>query len=163
MTLSLPHTGMAITTDIGNPTDIHPKNKQDVGKRLANIALHDVYQQAGEYTGPMYASYKTDGHRIILSFTHTGSGLIANDKYGYIKGFEVAGTDKVFHYARAVIEGNTIVLDCDAVSNPVAARYNWADDASEGNVFNKEHYPMAPFRTDNWDGVTIKNKYAIGK
>ncbi len=162
MTLSLPHTGMAVTTDIGDPKDIHPKNKQDVGKRLALIALHDVYQLPGEYTGPVYQSQEIKGNRIILTFTHTGSGLFAKDKYGYARGFEIAGNDKVFHYARAIIDGNTITVQSDAVMNPVSVRYNWADDASEGNIFNKESLPMAPFRTDNWNGVTIKNKYTIG-
>ena len=163
MTLSLPHTGMAVTTDIGDPKDIHPKNKQDVGKRLAYIALHDVYQQPGEYSGPVFESYKTDGSRVTLTFTHTGSGLMARDRYGYLKGFEIAGNDKVFHYASAVIDGNTIIVRSDGVLNPVAVRYNWSDDASEGNVFNKEALPLAPFRTDTWEGVTVKNKYSIGK
>ena len=163
MTLSLPHTGMAVTTDIGDPKDIHPKNKQDVGKRLAYIALHDVYQQPGEYSGPVFESYKTDGSHVTLTFTHTGSGLMARDRYGYLKGFEIAGNDKVFHYASAVIDGNTIIVRSDGVLNPVAVRYNWSDDASEGNVFNKEALPLAPFRTDTWEGVTVKNKYSIGK
>ncbi len=163
MTLSLPHTGMAVTTDIGNPVDIHPKNKQDVGKRLAYIALHDVYQQPGEYIGPVYQSHKTEGNLVTLTFTHTGRGMMAKDQYGYVKGFEVAGSDKVFHYARGIIQGNTIAVQSDEVTNPVAVRYNWADDATEGNVFNKEQLPMAPFRTDNWDGVTKNNRYAISR
>lgn len=163
MTLSLPHTGMAVTTDIGNPVDIHPKNKQDVGKRLAFIALHDVYQQSGEYSGPVYESFKLDGNKIVLQFLHTGTGLMVSDKYGYLKGFEVAGADKIFHYARGVINGNSITLVSDEVAQPVAARYNWANDASEGNLFNKEKLPMAPFRTDNWEGITINTRYAIGR
>ena len=161
MTLSLPHTGMAVTTDIGNPIDIHPKNKQDVGKRLAFIALHDVYQQQGEYIGPVFTSNKIEGSRVVLTFTHTGSGLVAKDKYGYIKGFEIAGADKKFYPASGIINGNTITVESNQVKNPVAVRYNWVDDASEGNVFNKEWLPMAPFRTDNWDGITVKNKYRI--
>ena len=162
MTLSLPHTGMAVTTDIGNPADIHPKNKQDVGKRLAAIALHNVYQQAGESTGPIYQSMKVDGNKVILTFTHTGSGLLVKDKYGYLKGFEIAGADKHFQYAKAIVEGDKIIVHAEGVTTPVAVRYNWADDASEGNLFNKELFPAAPFRTDDWEGVTVKNKYAIG-
>ena len=162
MTLSLTHTGMAVTTDIGNPADIHPKNKQDVGKRLAAIALHDVYQQAGESTGPIYQSMKVDGNKVILTFTHTGSGLLVKDKYGYLKGFEIAGADKHFQYAKAIVEGDKIIVHAEGVTTPVAVRYNWADDASEGNLFNKELFPAAPFRTDDWEGVTVKNKYAIG-
>lgn len=163
MTLSLPHTGMAVTTDIGDPKDIHPKNKQDVGKRLAYIALHDVYEKPGEYTGPMYQSMSKVGDRIDISFTHTGSGWLVKDKYGYIKGFEIAGADKKFHFAKALINGSKITVWCDEVPQPVAVRYNWADDASEGNLFNKEMLPAAPFRTDNWDGVTIKNRYIVSQ
>lgn len=163
MTLSLPHTGMAVTTDIGDPKDIHPKNKQDVGKRLAYIALHDVYEKPGEYTGPMYQSMSKVGDRVDISFTHTGSGWLVKDKYGYIKGFEIAGADKKFHFAKALINGNKITVWCDEVPQPVAVRYNWADDASEGNLFNKEMLPAAPFRTDNWDGVTIKNRYIVNQ
>ncbi len=161
MTLSLPNTGMAVTTDIGNPKDIHPKNKQDVGKRLAAIALHDVYQISGEYCGPVYQAMKQDGNKIEISFTHTGTGLMVKDKYGYVKGFEISGADKKFHYAKAWQAGDKIVVFSEEVSDPVAVRYNWADDASEGNLFNKEQFPAAPFRTDNWDGITIKNKYSF--
>ena len=162
-TLSLPNTGMAVTTDIGNPADIHPKNKQDVGKRLANIALHDVYEKAGEYIGPAYQSMETKANKLVLTFTHTGNGLLVKDKYGYIKGFEIAAADKQFHYAKAMLEGNKVTVYSDEVVEPVAVRYNWANDASEGNLFNKELFPAAPFRTDDWGGITMKNKYAIGK
>ena len=161
MTLALPNTGMAVTTDIGNPKDIHPKNKQDVGKRLAMVALHDVYALPGEYTGPVYQSMKPEGNQIELSFTHTGSGWLVKDKYGYLKGFEIAGTDKKFHFAKAMIKNDKIMVFSDDVLQPVAVRYNWCDDASEGNLFNKENFPAAPFRTDSWDGVTIKNKYSL--
>ncbi|NOT94201.1 sialate O-acetylesterase [Ferruginibacter sp.] len=161
MTLALPNTGMAVTTDIGNPKDIHPKNKQDVGKRLAFIALHDVYEQAGEYTGPVYQSMKATGNQIELSFTHTGSGWLVKDKYGYIKGFEIAGADKKFHFAKAMIKNDKLIVFSDDVLQPVAVRYNWADDASEGNLFNKENFPAAPFRTDDWQGVTFKSKYSL--
>ena len=163
MTLSLPNTGMVVTTDIGNPADIHPKNKQDVGIRLADIALHDVYKKAGEYTGPKYKSMKTEGNKIILTFTHTGSELLIKDKSAKLDGFEIAGSDKKFHAANAVISGDKVVVSFEGVSQPVAVRYNWANDASAGNLFNKELFPAAPFRTDNWDGITIKIKYMAGK
>jgi sialate O-acetylesterase len=163
MTLSLPNTGMAVTTDIGDPKDIHPKNKQDVGKRLAAIALHDVYSIAGEYTGPMYKSMTVTGSRIELSFDHRGSGWLVKDKYGYIKGFEIAGADKRFHFAKAMTDGDKIVVWTESVTQPVAVRYNWSDDASEGNVYNKELFPMAPFRTDSWEGVTVKNRYVVDR
>jgi len=164
MTLSLPNTGMAVTTDIGDAKDIHPKNKQDVGSRLAAIALHNLYgQTTAEYSGPIFQSMTTAGASIVLHFTHTGSGLTAHDKYGYLKGFEIAGADHQFHYARALIDGDKVVVSQDGITAPVAVRYSWADDAGESNLFNKDGFPAAPFRTDQWKGVTEANKYQVGK
>ncbi len=162
-TLSLPNTGMAITTDIGNSSDIHPKNKQDVGKRLAAIALHNVYGENNVYSGPVYSGMKAEGNKAIITFTDTGGGLAVHDKYGYIKGFEIAGADKQFHYAKASISGNTVVVYNDTVSDPVAIRYGWTDDAGDDNLFNKEGFPAAPFRTDDWKGITEEVKYEVGK
>ena len=161
MTLSLPNTGMAVTTDIGNSTDIHPKNKQDVGKRLASIALHNVYKKDIIYSGPMYKSMKTDGNEINIYFTNTGSGLMAKSRD--LKGFEIAGSDKQFYPATATIEGDHIVVSSNNVSNPVAVRFGWMDDAGEDNLFNKEGFPAPPFRTDSWKGITEENKFAIGQ
>ncbi len=161
MTLSLPNTGMAVTTDIGTSNDIHPRNKQDVGKRLAAIALHNIYGIQKEYSGPVYASMQTDGNKIILSFTHTGSGLIAKDKYGYLTGFEIAGADKQFHYARAYIQNDKVVVSADEVGNPVAVRFGWADDAKDDNLYNREGFPASPFRTDSWKGITEGAKFTI--
>jgi len=163
MTLSLPNTGMAVITDIGNPKDIHPKDKQDVGQRLAAIALNNLYGQKEEYSGPVYQSMSTDGNKIVLTFTHVGGGLTAHDKYGYLKGFEIAGADQQFHYARASVEGNKVTVWQDSVTAPVAVRYGWADDAGESNLFNKDGFPASPFRTDRWKGVTEDVKYAVGK
>ena len=162
-TLSLPNTGMAVTTDIGNPTDIHPKNKQDVGKRLAAIALHNVYGQNNVYSGPMYESVNSDGNKKVISFTSEGSGLMIKDKYGYVKGFEVAGADQQFHYAKATIENNSVIVVSDSVPNPVAVRYGWADNAEDANLFNKEGFPASSFRTDTWKGITEGVKYRIAK
>jgi sialate O-acetylesterase len=161
MTLSLPNTGMAVTTDIGDAKDIHPKNKQDVGKRLAAIALNKTYGKNNVYSGPVYQSFKTEGNKIILSFSNIGGGLIAKDKYGYLRGFEVAGADKRFYFAKAFIDGDKVVVMCDAVPGPVAVRYGWADDAGENNLFNKEGFPAAPFRTDDWTGITEKVKFSF--
>jgi sialate O-acetylesterase len=163
MTLDLPNTGMAVTTDIGEATDIHPKNKQDVGKRLAAIALSNAYAHVQEYSGPVYHSMKTEGNKIVLSFAHIGSGLMAKDKYGYIKGFEVAGSDQKFHYAKAYIDGDKVIVSCEAVAMPVAVRYAWADNALEANLFNKEEFPASSFRTDSWKGITDEVKYAVGQ
>ncbi|HVM89846.1 MAG TPA: sialate O-acetylesterase [Puia sp.] len=163
MTLALPNTGMAVTTDIGESHDIHPKNKQDVGKRLAAIALANTYAQPKEFSGPMYSNMKIDGSKIILSFTHVGSGLMAKDKYGYLKGFEIAGNDRQFHWAKAYISGDNIIVNADEVTNPVAVHYGWADDALEANLFNKDGFPASPFRTDSWKGITETVKYKIGE
>jgi sialate O-acetylesterase len=154
---------MAVTTDIGNPTDIHPKDKQDVGKRLAVIAFHDVYGMDNVYSGPTYRSMKVEGNKIRISFTHIGSGLMVKDKYGYIKGFEIAGADKNFHYAKAYMDDIDVVVYCDDVADPVAVRYGWADDAGDDNLFNKEGFPASPFRTDDWKGITDGVKYAVGR
>ncbi|HEY5408522.1 MAG TPA: sialate O-acetylesterase, partial [Ginsengibacter sp.] len=162
-TLSLPNTGMAVITDIGDSSNIHPKDKQDVGKRLAAIALHNVYGENNVYNGPVYSLMKTDGNKVIISFTDIGSGLTVHDKYGYIKGFEIAGADKQFHYAKAYISANTVVVYNDVVTAPVAVRYGWADDNLEDNLFNTEGFPAGPFRTDDWKGITEAVKYEIGK
>ena len=161
MTLAQPNTGMAVTADIGEANDIHPRNKQDVGKRLAAIALNTLYGQNIVYSGPAYQSMKIEGKAVRLTFTYVGSGLIAKDKYEYLKGFEVAGQDQKFHYAKAWIEGNEVVVSADVVANPVAVRYAWADNPEDANLFNKEGFPASPFRTDSWKGVTSEAKFKI--
>jgi sialate O-acetylesterase len=161
LTLSLPNTGMSVTTDIGDAKDIHPKNKQDVGKRLAAIALNKTYQKKNVYSGPVYQSFKVEGNKIIVSFTNVAGGLVAKDKYGYVKGFEIAGVDQKFHYAKALIEEDKIVVSCDDVLNPVAVRFGWADDAGDDNLFNKEGFPATPFRSDNWKGITEQARFGF--
>ena len=164
MTLSLPNTGMCVTTDLViNPKDIHPTNKQDVGKRLAAIALNNLYGKQMVCSGPSYQSMKIAGNEIMLSFDNIGTGLFTPDKYGYIRGFEIAGKDQVFYYARAFIKGNMIILSCDKVDNPVAAHFGWIGDASDCNLFNMEGFPAIPFRTDEWKTVTRNEKYKIEK
>jgi sialate O-acetylesterase len=160
-TLSLPNTGMAVTMDIGESKDIHPRNKQDVGKRLALVALNNLYEKKMEYSGPMYQSMEITGNKIELSFTHAANGFLVKDKYGYIKGFEIAGADKKFHFAKALAQGNKILVFSDEVLNPVAVHYAWADDMPEVNLYNKEGLPAVPFRTDTWLGVTDAAKYEI--
>ncbi|MBO9566694.1 MAG: 9-O-acetylesterase, partial [Niastella sp.] len=160
-TLSLPNTGMAVTIDIGESKDIHPRNKQDVGKRLAAIALNNTYQKNGEYSGPAYQSMKTIGNKIELTFTHAASGFMAKDKYSYIKGFEIAGADQQFYFAQAQVVGDKIVVYSDKVAAPVAVRYAWADDMPEANLYNKEGFPALPFRTDSWKGITEQVRYEI--
>jgi sialate O-acetylesterase len=164
MTLALPNTGMAVTTDlVSNPNDIHPTNKQDVGKRLAAIALNNVYGKPTVFAGPSFKSMEIKDNQIILSFNNVASGLMTTDKYGYIKGFEIAGADQVFHFAEAYIQGDKVVLICSKVTQPVAVHFGWMGDASECNLFNKEGFPAIPFRTDKWIMATRKAKYEIAK
>lgn len=164
MTLSLPNTGMCVTTDlVTNPKDIHPTNKQDVGKRLASLALNNLYRKNMICNGPVYKSMEIKNDQVILSFDNIGTGLYTPDKYGYIRGFEMAGKDQVFHYAKAFIKGNTVVLFNEKVENPVAVHFGWIGDASDCNLFNKEGYPAVPFRTDEWKTVTKDEKYKIEK
>ena len=159
MTLSLPKTGMAVITDIGNPDNIHPTNKLDVGKRLALSALKMTYNQSNIIISPMFKEVKFVGNKAIVSFENIGSGLMAKDKYGYLKGFEIAGDDKRFYYAQAQIENNTVVISHSNVNKPVSVRYAWADAPVDANLFNIEGLPASPFRTDTWEGITTKNQY----
>jgi sialate O-acetylesterase len=161
--LSLPNTGMAVTMDIGEEKDIHPKNKQDVGKRLAAVALNKTYGKENVYNGPQYQSMKVEGNTVILSFNKTGGDLYTNDPYGYLKGFEIAGSDKQFYYAKAFIHGDNVVVFCDSVRQPVAIHYAWADYPGDANLYNKQGFPAEPFRTDTWKGITEEVKYAIVK
>ena len=163
MTLSLPNTGMCVTTDIGIPWDIHPTNKQDVGKRLAAIAFNHIYNKKMICSGPTYKSMDIKDHSITLSFNHIGTGLFTPDTYGYIKGFEIAGQDSVFYVAKAFLKGNTVVLFTDSVVNPIAVHFGWVGNASDCNLFNKAGFPAVPFRTDEWKTVTKEEKYKIEK
>ncbi|WP_461074071.1 sialate O-acetylesterase [Spirosoma horti] len=159
MTLQLPNTGMAVTSDIGERTDIHPKNKLDVGNRLAAEAMRVAYSKSGEpgneaSRGPQFNKMTVENNRAILTFSNVGSGLVAKDKYGYLRGFDVAGADQKFYYAKAEIQGNSVIVHADSVAVPVAVRYGWADDNGDVNLFNKENFPAIPFRTDTWKGIT---------
>ena len=163
LTLQLPNTGMCVTTDVGNPLDIHPANKQEVGKRLASIALNNLYDKEMICSGPTFKSMEINGNNIILSFDNIGSGLFTPDKYGYIKGFEVAGNDSIFYFAKAFILDNKVILSSEKVDNPVAVHFGWVGDASDCNLFNIEGFPAVPFRTDEWKTVTRNEKYKIEK
>lgn len=158
MALSLPNTGMAVTIDIGEANDIHPQNKQDVGYRLALAAKKIAYQQAPVYSGPIYESMRIEGNRIRIQFKHIGSGLMVKDRYGYVTGFAIAGTDSQFVWAKAEIDGNDIVVFNDRISQPIAVRYGWADNPDDANLYNKEGLPASPFRTDSWLGLTSGKK-----
>lgn len=155
MTLKLPNTGMALAIDLGEANDIHPRNKQDVGLRLALNALKTAYAKNVVCSGPMFNSLKIDGSRVIISFSTEGSALKVNDKYGYINGFSLAGNDRKFHWAKAELLGNnSVAVYSDDIKLPVAVRYGWADNPDDLNLYNSEGLPAIPFRTDNWPGIT---------
>ena len=149
-TLSLPNTGMAVISDIGEWNDIHPLNKEDVGKRLALWAEKLAYgDQQVVYSGPLYQNMKVQGSKIILQFTSTGSGLMAKGGRE-LKYFAIAGADKKFVWANATIEGNKVIVWSNQVPSPVAVRYAWADNPEGANLYNKEGLPASSFRTDSW-------------
>lgn len=150
-TLKAPNTGMAVAIDIGEAKDIHPKNKQDVGMRLALIARSKIYKEKVVYSGPIYKNYKKKDGKIILSFNHTDGGLQV--KGDTLKGFAIAGADKKFYWANAEIDGNKIVVWSDAVKEPMAVRYAWANNPV-CNLYNAAGLPASPFRTDDWKGIT---------
>jgi sialate O-acetylesterase len=154
LTLSLPNTGMAVTIDIGDADDIHPKNKQEVGRRLALNALHLAYGQDVSYSGPIYKSMTIEGNKIRLTFDHVDGGLQAKNGET-LTGFAIAAEDKKFVWADAEIDGQTILVSHAGMEKPVAVRYAWASNPL-GNLFNNSGLPASPFRTDNWPGITQK-------
>jgi sialate O-acetylesterase len=141
-----PHVGLAVTIDIGEGLDIHPQNKQDVGKRLALSALKLAYHDTIVYSGPVYRSMEIKGDQIVLNFDQVGSGLKAKD-HAQLKGFTIAGKDGKFHWALAEIKDNRVIVHSEEESHPVAVRYGW-DDNPECNLYNTEGLPASPFRTD---------------
>ena len=154
--LSIPHTGMAVTTDlVDNITDIHPQNKLDVGNRLALWALaRDYGKKDVVFSGPLYKSIKVDGDKITVSFAHVGGGLKSSDGKP-LKQFMIAGEDGKFVAAEAVIEGNTVVVSSKEVAKPTQVRYGWFN-TSNPNLVNKEGLPASPFQTKDWKGVTAE-------
>jgi sialate O-acetylesterase len=155
--LSAPNTGMAVITDIGNLSDIHPRNKQDVGTRLALWALAKTYGRAGlVYSGPLYRSMSVEGNKVRVRFNHAGGGLASRDGQP-LNWFTIAAADKNFVEANAKIEGDTVVVWSESVARPVAVRFGWHQEA-EPNLTNKEGLPASPFRTDNWHIAAAKSQ-----
>ena len=162
--LDIPHTGMAIAIDLAdahNPNDIHPRNKQDVGGRLAQWALHQTYGKKGLVpSGPLYVGHKVEGGAIRVSFKHVGKGLMVGSKKGLapteeVKGgklqnFAIAGEDKQWHWAEATIDGDTVLVKSSKVKKPVAVRYAFTMNPGKANLYNKEGLAAGPFRTDDW-------------
>ena len=155
MTLSLANTGQAVIIDVGDAKDIHPKNKQDVGHRLALAAQHVAYAKNLVYSGPVYDKVQVEASAARVKFKHVGGGLVATG--GPLKGFAVAGDDHKFFAAEARIDGDSVVVRCDQVEKPTAVRYAWANNPA-ANLFNKEGLPASPFRTDDWPGKTANAK-----
>jgi sialate O-acetylesterase len=144
--LAMPNTAMVVTTDCGEWNDIHPLNKKDIGCRLALAAQGIVYNEDIVYSGPLFESVKVEDDKIILTFNHTGSGLITNDGEP-LRYFALAGTDKKFVWADAVIEDNKVIVWSGDIKVPKYIRYNWADNP-EGNLYNKEGLPASPFHAE---------------
>ena len=156
----IPNSGMAVTVDVGEAGDIHPKNKFDVGERLALWALAKDYGKNIVYSGPLYKSIQTEKGKIRVSFDSTGSGLMVGRKDGLkpavedtgskLKRFAIAGEDKKWVWADAVIDGKTVVVSSPEVPKPVAVRYAYSMNPEGANLYNKEGLPASPFRTDDW-------------
>ena len=157
MTLSaVPRSGMAVIVDIGENKDIHPKNKQDVGKRLALAAQKLAYgKDDAEFSGPIYREMQADGGKIRIKFDHA-KGLKTRDGSAP-KGFEIAGEDRKFVWADAKIDGQDVIVSSPQVTKPVAVRYGWADDPAV-SLYNAADLPASPFRTDDWPMITAGKK-----
>jgi sialate O-acetylesterase len=156
-TLSVPNTAMVVTIDIGDANCIHPKDKEDVGKRLALAAQALVYGQKVIYSGPVFDSMNIEGNKIRIRFKFTSEGLTTKGSDTQVKGFAIAGADRKFVWAQARIDGTTVVVWNPQVSHPIAVRYAWADNPV-CNLYNKSGLPAAPFRTDDWPGITANNR-----
>ncbi len=148
LTLSVPNTGMAVTLDIGNVDNIHPADKQDVGKRLALWALTKTYDEDVKYSGPLYKAMKTEDDKIVISFDYADDGLVLKPINGN-NNFLIAGADSNFVKADVKIDGNKLIVYNNEIKNPVAVRYAWSNTA-EATLFNKEGLPASTFKTDHW-------------
>ena len=157
----IPGTGMAVIIDIGETGDIHPKNKQDVGARLAQWALSRDYGKEIVPCGPLYQNHKVEKGKVLINFDHVGSGLIIGKKEGLkpteeiviegkLERFSIAGKDKVWYWANALIQENSVVVSHPEVPNPVAVRYAYSANPIGANLYNREGIPASPFRTDDW-------------
>jgi sialate O-acetylesterase len=145
--LKVPHTSMAVTIDIGEPDQIHPRNKQDVGHRLARLALADIYRREVAAHAPEFGRHWIQGSEVHLVFNNAEGGLVTSgDK---ITGFVIAGADRLWHPATVRTEGDRLVLSNSAVAAPVAVRYGWANNPA-CNLYARAGLPLAPFRTDAW-------------
>ena len=158
--LELPNTGMAVAIDIGHPTNIHPENKWDVGRRLALNALKIWYGRDITYSGPILEKAEPEGNRMKLTFAQAGEGLKAKGDYGYLMGFEVSSDNQHFEFARAeIIDSRTVITWSEKVQQPRFIRYAWKNFPEEANLFNSEDLPASPFRTGDFQWITEGNLY----
>lgn len=149
MALSITNTGMAVTMDIGNPNNIHPKVKKPVANRLARLALANDYGKTDlMYSGPLYKAHKIQGDKVWIAFDHVGGGLISRDGEA-LTHFTIAGEDQKFFKAKATTNGKTVMVSSEVVAKPVAVRYGWGN-ADMPNLSNQEGLPASSFRTDDW-------------
>ena len=154
-TLREPQTGMAVTIDLGDEQELHPRNKLDVGRPLAAWALAGTYGQKVIPSGPLYDRYTVEGDKVRIHFKYN-AGLKTRDG-GAVKGFAIAGEDRRFVWADSRIDRDTVIVSSPAISKPLAVRYGWADNPI-ANLYNNAGLPASPFRTDDWPGVTAKNR-----
>lgn len=159
MALDLPKTGMAVTIDIGNANDVHPTNKKDVGKRLAANALKQTYGRDVPFSSPMFDAVRFENGKAIVAFKFAYGGLMTPDKSADVKGFEVAGADKIFYFAKAEIKGDKVIAYSPNVKEPAAVRYAWTDAPVDANLFNSAGFPASPFRSDDWQAATFGKKF----
>jgi sialate O-acetylesterase len=151
--LSLPKTGMVVTIDIGDGSNIHPRNKQEVGHRLALAAQGIAYGRDVVYSGPTYDSMMSEGGSLRLHFKNADGGLVAKSlSIISVSGFEIAGEDRKFVGADARIDGDTVVVSSEDVAQPVAVRYGWGMNPRP-SIYNQAGLPASPFRTDRWDDL----------
>jgi sialate O-acetylesterase len=159
--LSLPNTGMAVTIDVGEADNLHPHNKLPVGNRLGITALKIAYGIDSIHTSALHKSMHVNDDSIIIDFT---DNFICKDKYGYIRGFAIAGADSIFHWAKAYMKNdNSIVVYNANIKSPIAVRYLWSSNPGEVDLYNKDGLPVAPFRTDNHQGLTAGKKFSYAE
>jgi len=149
--LTLPKTGMAVTLDVGDPDNVHPKNKEPVADRLSRMALANVYGKMVEFLGPQYAGAKLNGSSMVVSFTHA-EGLTGKD--GPLRWFQIAGADGKYVDATAIVQGSIVIVRSDQVMEPATVRYAWDNYPQGANLVNAAGLPAAPFRTDSQDALT---------
>ena len=152
---STANTGLAVTIDVGDPKNVHPARKEEVGERLVLWALGATYGKKIVYSGPIYESMRVEGKEIRIRFQQTGSQLTVDGDS--LRGFTIAGADRKFHRASARIDGDTVLVTSAEVETPVAVRYAWAS-SPDCSLYNKEGLPASPFRTDEWPGESYTKR-----